>query len=155
MEDEKIMAKGKLTTFIVMIILSSLAFISMFLFYADTVNEYSSTLNFTTSDDYNKTFRKLNETLDTMGGDMTATHRDYVNINKTGTTTTASDKMILNGFKVIKSVMKTTGTIATEIIPDTAKKLFIPYFWVTGFVAIILAVIVIIVVSGLFRITTW
>jgi len=148
------MAQGKLTTIIIVVVLASLVYLSMWEFYAVIVNEYSDDLNFTVDPNMDSTMNILNNTLTTADKDITSTNQEYLNITG-GTSDTSSNKMILNGFKVIKDVMKSATDLVMVQSETIAMTLHIPTFWVSGFKVIVLVIIIIVVVSGFFRIVNW
>lgn len=154
MEGENIMVKGKLTKLLVGVIIGCLAYMSMWFFYANMVTEYSGILDFEIDSSFNETYLLMNETLGVAGGDMTATGQDYINATG-GTSLTASDSMILKSFGVVKSILSNSFGLIMKVTVDTASKLQVPGYWVTGFIAILLVIVIIAIVSGFFKITTW
>ena len=148
------MAMGKLTAILVVLLLGAMAYMTMFGFYFNIVNEYQPILNFTVDESFNATYLLMNETLNTGGRDMTATGQGYLN-ESAGTQTTASDTTIIRSFGVVKTFLVNSFALITKVIPDTAERLKIPKYWYNGFVAIIITIIIITIVAGFFKITTW
>lgn len=144
---------GVLTKIFILMILSSLAFISMWSLYANIVSDYGDELGY----EEEPTFREIS---DSMADLLNTTSDDSVEMtdafgNVTGTQTRWEDSMILSGFSTIKRVMKASFLIIEKTTENAATWFNIPKFWVNGFLAIFLIVVLIVVVAGFLKAVNW
>jgi len=153
--EDKTMKKGvgKLTIILISVVIFSLAYASMWAFYADIIGDYSGHLDFTTDDDFNKTYDISIGLLNESEDDMIATQQKY--LNSTGTRVTGEDSMILNSYKTVKRILIDSFKLIWIVIPDTATRLHINKIWVRGALTIFFIVTIILIISGFLKVTHW
>lgn len=154
---------GMLTKIFVSVLVFAMSFMSLYFFYSDVVSDYKcedgnpeqGCLNFTEPAGMENLTTQINWTI-SQGEDYTIERgQETFNFTAGSISSLLWDNAVMQGLKNIISFIGNIYELTTQPIAAIASALNIPTYWKTGFVAILIIIITILIIGGIIRATKW